>query len=173
MFDDQGRDENFEETLRSIAREAGRSLERAIDRVDLDEIADAIGVDPFQAREWMDSAGSWLRTHADSLGDEVAERFAGSKQKASAGDALLRAFPHPLDLPTEEQGLALAALASGRWTVEPGSDVLSGTGEGPPPDSPPGVVRELRVRDWITGGGEVTLVGRDALSRWLAVARRR
>lgn len=172
MFDDQGSDENFEETLRSIAREAGRSLERAMDKVDLDEVAEAFGVDPFQAREWVDSAGSWLREHAETLGDEVAQRFAGSSPSA-AGDALLRAAPHPLDLPTEEQGLALAALASGRWAVEPGSDALWTTGEGPSPNAAPGVVRELRARDWITADGEVTVVGREALSRWLAVARRR
>jgi hypothetical protein len=172
MFDDEGNDESFEETLRSIAREAGRSLERAIDRVDLDEVAEMMGVDPFQAREWVESAGGWLRAHAETVGDEVAQRFAGSRPKGS-GDALLGAAPHPLDLPTEEQGLALAALASGRWAVEPGSDALWTTGEGPPPNAAPGVVRELRSRDWITADGEVTLVGRDALSRWLAVARRR
>jgi hypothetical protein len=28
-------------------------------------------------------------------------------------------------------------------------------------------VRELRVRDWIDNDGEVTLVGRAALRRWL------
>jgi hypothetical protein len=171
MFNDDGSDESFEETLRSIAREAGRSLERAMDRVDLDDVAEAMGVDPFQAREWVDSAGTWLRAHAETLGDEVAQRFAGSGPKAST-DALLGAAPHPLDLPTEEQGLALAALASRRWAVEPGSDALWTTGEGPAPDAVPGVVRELRARDWITVDGEVTLVGSDALSRWLAVARR-
>jgi hypothetical protein len=33
-------------------------------------------------------------------------------------------------------------------------------------------VRELRVRDWITADGEITLAGRWALSRWLDVADR-
>jgi hypothetical protein len=28
-------------------------------------------------------------------------------------------------------------------------------------------VRELRVRDWITAEGKLTLAGRRALSRWL------
>jgi hypothetical protein len=173
MFEDEGNDESFEETLRSIAREAGRSLERAIDNVDLDEMADAIGVDPIAARGWVDSAGSWLRAHAESLGDEMASRLAGSTRTPAREEPLLRAAPHPLDLPAEEQGLALAALDSGRWTVEPGTDALAASGEGPAPTDALGIVRELRVRDWITADGELTLVGRHALGRWLEVVKRR
>ncbi|MGP0047489.1 MAG: hypothetical protein ACLPZR_01390, partial [Solirubrobacteraceae bacterium] len=71
------------------------------------------------------------------------------------------------DLPTEEQGLALAALASGRWTVEPGTGALAAKGDGPAPTDALGIVRELRVRDWIAADGEITIVGRHALSRWL------
>jgi hypothetical protein len=33
-------------------------------------------------------------------------------------------------------------------------------------------VRELRVRDWITPDGELTLVGSRALGRWLDAAAR-
>ena len=35
-----------------------------------------------------------------------------------------------------------------------------------------GLVRELRVRDWLDGDGRMTLAGRRALERWLAVAER-
>ncbi len=80
---------------------------------------------------------------------------------------------HPLDLPTEEQALALAALDSGRWTVEPGSDSLTAKGDGPGPSDALGIVRELRVRDWIGPDGELTQVGHHALSRWLSAANRR
>ena len=76
--------------------------------------------------------------------------------------------PHPLDLPTAAQGLALSALDSGRWTLEPGSHVLVTHGEGPGPEDAVGLVGELRARDWIDAQGEVTLVGHDALKRWLA-----
>ena len=72
-----------------------------------------------------------------------------------------------MDLPTEEQGLALAALASGRWTVEPGSNTLVADGGGPGPRDALGLVGELRARDWIAADGGVTLVGSHALSRWL------
>jgi hypothetical protein len=166
MFEDDGSEERWEDTLRSMAREAGRSLERAIDQFNVDEVADTIGVDPSVAREWVDSAGSWLRAQAESLGDEVASRVAGPARPA-AGDAWLGATPHPLDLPTEEQGLALAALGSGRWTVEPGTDALAAKGDGPAPTDALGIVRELRVRDWIAADGAITIVGRHALSRWL------
>lgn len=72
-----------------------------------------------------------------------------------------------MDPPTEEQGLALAALDSGRWTIEPGTEALGVRGDGPGPSDALGVVRELRVRDWISADGEITVVGRSALSRWL------
>ena len=78
-------------------------------------------------------------------------------------DPLRGAGPDPLDIPTDEQGRALAALDSGRWTVEPGTSALSSHGDGPAPSDALGLVRELRVRDWIDADGEVTLVGRHAL----------
>ena len=83
-------------------------------------------------------------------------------------DPLRGAGPHPLDVPTEEQGVALAALESGRWSIEPGTSMLVSHGEGPAPGNALGLVRELRVRDWIDADGTVTLAGRHALSRWLA-----
>ena len=167
MFGDDASDESFEETLRSIARELGKSVERAMDNVDLGEFADTIGVDAAVAKEWAESAGGWLRAHAESVGDEVTLRAAGARRPAGSEDPLRSAGPHPLDLPTEEQGVALAALDSGRWTVEPGTDALAATGDGPGPNDALGIVRELRVRDWIAADGEITLVGRHALSRWL------
>ena len=42
--------------------------------------------------------------------------------------------------------------------------------DGPGPSDALGIVRELRVRDWLSGDGEITLVGRRALSRWLDAA---
>lgn len=151
--------------LRSFAREVSRSAERMA-QIDVDEIAGAIGIDSARAKEWVDNAGRWLRGQAEGLGEE----FAGGARSTRApadDDPLRHAAPHPLDLPTDEQGLALAALDSGRWTVEPGSRVLASHGEGPGPSDALGLVRELHARDWITAEGEVTLVGRRALSRWL------
>lgn len=89
-------------------------------------------------------------------------------EQTPASDPLRGAAPSPLDMPTTEQGQALAALDSGRWTVEPGTETLAATrGEGRGPSHALGLVRELRVRDWITPDGELTLTGRRALSRWL------
>ena len=81
-------------------------------------------------------------------------------------------LPHPLDLPTDAQGLALAALSSGRWIVEPNNQTLVATGDGPPPEGALGTVLELRIRDWITTDGQLTTVGEHALTRWLDAAGR-
>lgn len=165
-------DENFEETLRSIAAEIGRYIERTIDNVDVEELADSIGVDPSTAREWFESAGGWLSSHTETVGDQLARSANPAKRSKPGGtvtpvDPLGGAGPHPLDLPTDEQGLALAALDSGRWIIEPGADTLSARGDGPGPSDALGIVRELRVRDWITADGKLTLAGRHALGRWL------
>ncbi len=189
MFENDGSNESFEETVRSIARELGRSVERAMERVDIDEVADSIGVDPTSAREWADNIGGWLRAQAENLGDEVASRAPGSPApeprpeptseaakrsgepaKRSGQDPLSSAQPHPLDQPSEEQGVALAALDSGRWAVEAGTSRLTAQGDGPGPEDALGLVRELRVRDWIGVDGTLTVAGRHALTRWLDAA---
>lgn len=170
MFEDDAENESFEETVRSIARELGRSLERAMGNVDLDDVAGAIGIDPDLAKEWIDSAGNWVRSQAERLGDEVTIRAAQPSFTDAPEDPLRSAGPHPLDLPSEEQGVALAALDSGRWMVEPGTEALAAKGDGPGPSDALGIVRELHTRDWIAVDGEITLVGLHALSRWLDAA---
>jgi hypothetical protein len=166
-------DHSFEETLRSLASELGRFIERSVENADVDQFAESIGFDAGAAKEWLEGAGSWLRGNAENLGEEMAQRVGGTRPGAASSDPLGGVGPHPLDLPTEEQGRALAALESGRWTIEPGTEALGASGEGPAPSDALGLVRELRVRDWITGEGTLTLVGRAALSRWLAAAARR
>lgn len=165
--DDDDTDESFEETLRSIAEEVGRSVEHMAGQVDLDNLANTIGVDPDRAREWVDSAGGWLYAQVQRLGGDMASQVRRASGAVARPDPLRGAAGHPLDLPTEEQGLALAALDSGRWTVEAASHTLVGHGEGAEPSNALGLVRELHARDWITADGEVTLAGRHALSRWL------
>jgi hypothetical protein len=167
--DDEGQ-ESFEEKVRSLAREVSRSIER-VAQVDLEEIAESIGVDPARATEWVDSAMAWVRSHADGFGDDVAPAPWSAGPDSVPEEQLSSAGPHPLDLPTAEQGLALAALDSGRWTVEPGSHTLSVHGDGPGPRDPLGLVGELRARDWIGADGQVTLVGRHALGRWIEADR--
>jgi hypothetical protein len=167
VFEQDENGESFEERLRSIARELGRSVERAMDKVDPDEFAETLGVDSSAAREWIDSAGAWLRSQTENLGQEFAGRMSRGPQPSKTADPFRRASAHPLDLPTDEQGLALSALDSGRWTLEPGTQALTAKGEGPGPSDALGIVRELRIRDWIAADGQVTIVGRHALRRWL------
>lgn len=76
-------------------------------------------------------------------------------------------LPHPLDLPTEQQARALAALESGRWTVEPGTVVLVTTlNRGAGPEDAHALGMELHVRDWVDVDGELTFSGGLALARW-------
>jgi len=169
-------------TLRSIAREVGESIERLAGQADVDEFAGYVGVDPARAREWVESTASWLGAQLEHFGDEMAARAEQAPQGADPfqtrreppptdEDPLRGAAPHPLDLPTEEQGLALAALESGRWTVEAGSHRLVGDADSGPHGDALGLVRELRARDWITAEGRLTLAGRRALGRWLDAAQ--
>jgi hypothetical protein len=169
MFGDDMNKDNFEEMIRQFAEEIGRSAER-MSQLDMDEIAESIGVDPDRARQWVESAGGWLRAQAENFGGQVQFPVPSPAKPTTDDDPLSSAAPHPLDLPTEEQGLALAALDSGRWTVEPGSNTLAGHGDGPGPRDALGLVRELYARDWIDSGGKITAVGRHALRRWLAAA---
>jgi hypothetical protein len=166
MSDDE-RPRTFEDAARDIADEVRRSIERA-SQADPDEILRATGVDPDRVREWVDTAGEWLRSQIEGAGGGRDPRRGPA---TPSGEDLLRdAEPHPLDVPTPQQGIALAALDSGRWTLEPGTTALSVRGGGPGPRDALGLVRELRERDWIDADGGVTLVGRHALGRWLAAA---
>jgi hypothetical protein len=164
---------SFEEMLRSMAAEVSRSLDDQLAQADIEGAAEAFGLDPDAARGWVDTAGDWLRAQVEHMGEAMPTPGALSRERAVEVDPLSHAGPHPLDVPTDDQGLALAALDSGRWSVEPGTEALAARGEGPGPSDALGLVRELRTRDWINGDGEVTLVGRHALSCWLDAAKSR
>jgi hypothetical protein len=167
--------DNFEERLRAMADEISRSVQR-ISEADLADLAERYGVDPDRARTFADTASRWLGNRLSGQGPRPDPGSAGPAPAdphpaQTPHEQSSRATgPHPLDLPTGRQGLALSALDSGRWTVRPGSNQLSGTGDGPPPSGAPDVVSELRARDWITIDGTLTLVGRHALARWCRTA---
>ncbi len=167
MTDDERHPKSFEDAIRALADELRDSIER-YSQADPEDVARAVGVDPDQVREWVDTAGDWLRSQFEGTGGQRRRPEAQGNE-----DVLRDAEPHPLDVPTQEQGIALAALDSGRWTLEPGTATLSVHGGGPGPRNALGLVRELRDRDWIDADGAVTLVGRHALGRWLAAAEGR
>ncbi len=177
--------ESFEERLRALAEDFGRSMQRASEG-DLDELAERLGVDPDRVRGFAESAGQWLNEHlagADAFFDQSRSHEPGDEPKppdADPGEESARetesrpqptgSGPHPLDMPTDEQGVALSALDSGRWDVGAGSNQFTGSGEGPAPGVASDLVGELRARDWITADGTLTLVGRRALARWAGSA---
>jgi hypothetical protein len=165
-------DPSFEELLRSAASELGRSLERAIDGLDVEVAARSVGLDPEAARAWVEDASAWVRAQLEGLGEELGSSAAAVQRALAPGERLTAGIPDPLDIPNDEQGAALAALASGRWAIEPGTDRLVATGDGPAPGDGLGTALELRVRDWITVDGQLTVAGHHALKRWLDTAQR-
>ena len=147
---------SFEDLARALAEELNRAVER-LSEIDVEEIA-------RNASAEADRLGHWVEDLARSLRDAPS---GPPERRETREDPLRGAAPHPLDLPSAEQGLALAALDSGRWRLEPGTSTLVVSGDGPGPSDALGLVRELRVRDWMTADGELTLTGRKALERWL------
>jgi hypothetical protein len=158
------RDEGIEATLRWISEQIGRSVER-LGELDMDEVARLVEVDVERAKDFLEVAGQRLSSQAEELASVAAIWLEGRGGRMPGQDA--GRGPHPLDVPTAAQGLALSALDSGRWTIEPGSHEIVTEGEGPAPDDPVGLVGELRARDWVDAGGQITLVGRNALERWM------
>jgi hypothetical protein len=160
-----GDDESFEKRVRAIATDLGRSVERAVRSIDLDGIARQVEMGGERFREVADLTGRWI---SDRVSDPEAHHAAqaGDLEPERAARTLPVAGPHPLDVPSDEQGRALSALDSGRWKVEPGTDELVAGGDEASPTDPGGLVGELRARDWIAANGEVTLIGREALKRW-------
>ncbi len=176
---DEDKPKSFEETLRAIADEVTRGLER-VQRGEGEDLAREYGIDADRAKRFMDTAGDWLRSQADAFNvgqSESAPAPAPGRSESRPADTPWTTFPSgagpdPLDVPSDDQGRALAALDSGRWEVEPGTSALSSRGDGPGPSDALGLVRELRVRDWIDADGEVTQTGHAALQRWLDAAVR-
>src|SRR5947209_2808916 len=74
--------ENFEDTVRSIAHEIRESVERMAADVDVDDLAGYVGVDPDRARDWMETAASWLGAQLEHLGDEFASRTSGAASES-------------------------------------------------------------------------------------------
>jgi hypothetical protein len=162
-------DDSFEARLRAIADQIVQSLSDN----DIDDVAQRFGVDPDRARGVANGVERWLNNRLAEQGPRPGMwPPAPGTAPPAASTTTFGAAPHPLDLPTSEQGIALSALDSGRFTVRPGSSVLAATGAdsdlflGEAAD----LVSELRARDWITPDGTVTLVGRQALLRWCRTA---
>lgn len=170
-------DDRFEARLRALAQQ----LSRSISEVDMDEIADRLGVDPDRVRGAAGAVEGWLNDHATQAeplfssgpGDPREYEPASEISQPGRPPSPPRADgPHPLDLPTDAQGRALSALASGRWTLRPGSGRLSDAepAVGPPAPDHGDLAGDLRARDWITADGTLTPVGQQALLRWCRTA---
>jgi hypothetical protein len=162
-------DDSFEDRLRAIADQIVQSLSGN----DVDDVAQRFGVDADRARGIVSSVERWLNESLFEQTPPTGPRAdAANAHNHATSTATFGAGPHPLDLPTSEQGVALSALDSGRFTVRPGSSALVATGADPGLSlgGAADLVNDLRARDWITPDGTVTLVGRQALLRWCRTA---
>ena len=150
MPDDETDGRSFEDVARALADEVHQAVER-LSTIDLDYVARAANEEAERARRWIeDVARSMAQT--------------GNAARSSEDPPVRPAGPHPRAMPTTEQGVALAALDSGRWRIESGTLSVR---DGPGPSEPVRLLRDLRVSDWVTADGELTLTGRKALARWL------
>jgi hypothetical protein len=142
---------SFADVARALADEVHQAVER-LSTIDLDDVARAANEEAERARRWI---------------EDLARSLVQSGHTARTPDdpPVPRGGPHPRAIPTSEQGVALAALESGRWKIESGTFAVH---DGPGPSDPLALLRELRVSDWISADGELTLTGRKALARWLA-----
>ncbi len=163
-------EDSFEDRLKAFADQIAKSLTS-----DIDEVAQRLGVDPDRARDVASTLERWLSDRFSDQEPRIVDQpnVPGAPQR-TAPTTTFGAGPHPLDLPTPEQGIALSALDSGRFTVRPGSNELAATGADPDPQlgERTDLVNDLRARDWITPDGTLTMVGRQALLRWCRTAEK-
>jgi hypothetical protein len=148
--DDEPDGRSFEDVARALVDELHQAVER-LSTVALDDVTRAANAEAERARRWI-----------EDLARAVAQT--GDAARSPGNPPVHHAGPHPQAMPTTEQGVALAALESGRWRIESGTFSVN---DGPGPSEPLGLLRELRVSDWVTADGELTLTGRKALARWL------
>src|ERR1044072_7445956 len=120
MSDHEPDGRSFEDVARALADEVNRAVER-LSAIDLDDIARAANEEAGRARRWIeDLAPSLTQTGDAAMRPEDAP--------------VQHAGPHPLAMPTAEQGVALAALESGRWRMDQGTFTVHA---GPAPRDPP------------------------------------
>ena len=148
MPDEEPDGRSFEDIARALADEVKRAVEQ-LSSLNLDDIAQAATEEAERARRWI---------------EDLVRSQTGDAAMPPEDAPVHPARPHPLAMPTAEQGVALAALESGRWRIEVGTFTVH---DGPGPSDPLGLLRELRVSDWVSADGELTLTGRKALARWL------
>ena len=148
--DDEPDGRSFEDVARALADELHEAVER-LSTIDLGDVARAANEEAERARRWIEDLARSLAQTGDAA-------------RSPEDPPVYHAGPHPRAMPTTEQGVALAALESGRWRIESGTFSVH---DGPGPSEPLELLRELRVSDWVTADGELTLTGRKALARWL------
>ena len=122
MPDDEPDGRSFEDVARALADEVNRAVER-LSAIDLDGIAQAANEEAERARHWIEDLARSLTQAPDVA-------------RSPEVEPVHPPGPHPLAMPTPEQGVALAALQSGRWRIESGTFAVN---DGPGPSDPLGL----------------------------------
>src|SRR3954452_8666883 len=98
MPDDEPDGRSFEDVARALADEVHEAVER-LSAIDLDDIARTASEEAERARHWIEHLARSLAQTGDAV-------------RSSEDPPVQHAGPHPLAVPTAEQGVALAALES-------------------------------------------------------------
>ena len=100
MPDDEPDGRSFEDVARALADEVHQAVER-LSAIDLDDVARAANEEAERARRWIEDLARSLAQAGDAV-------------RSPEDPPVRHAGPHPRAMPTTEQGVALAALESGR-----------------------------------------------------------
>src|SRR4051812_44259705 len=103
---DEDKPKSFEETLRAIADEVTRGIDR-VQRGELEDVAREFGVDADRAKRFIDDAGDWLRAQTGGFNVPTPGPRPGRSESRPAETPWTTfpagAGPDPLDIPTEDQ----------------------------------------------------------------------
>src|SRR3954454_20748237 len=107
MPEDQPEGRSFEDVARALADEVHQAVER-LSTIDLEDIARAANEEAERGRRWIEALARSLAQTGDAA-------------RGLEDPPVHPTGPHPRAMPTTEQGVALAALESGRWRIESGT----------------------------------------------------
>ena len=171
MSDPDPERSSFEEVARALADEVSRAVER-LSALDLDELARAASAEGERARQWIDELGRWLREQGEGFAGFAARlRIARARAPGRRGSTATRRAASARS-PHRRPGAGAGGTRLGPLEGRAGNQRAGRPRRGPRPQRRARARPRIRVRDWMTADGQITLAGRDALTRWLEAADR-
>ena len=106
----------------------------------------------YPKKEILAHAAAWRLIDLSEERGDLLGRPARAEEESQVAAALQRTLL--LEQLPQVPGVALAALESGRWRIESATFTVH---DGPGPSDPLGLLRELRVSDWVTADGRARI----------------